>query len=52
MNNIVQIPTEKNVSRLWEDFRVAIIRRNEGLPVSAKEVLTKELVFTEALKRL
>jgi len=52
MADIIQIPTEKNVAHLWKEFSGLVIQRNNGLPISANEVLRKEQVFAKVLNKM
>ena len=45
MNEIFQIPTEHNVTRLLNIFLNAKCQRNLGMPVSEREVRQKELAY-------
>lgn len=51
MNKISQIPTEKNVTHLFNIFSDAWCQRNIGMPVSAREVQIKETAYQTLFKK-
>ncbi len=51
VNKIIQIPTEKNVNHLFNNFANALCQRDVGLPVSAREIQIRKEEYQKLLKQ-